>query len=106
MNSYDRFLGRMAVSLALFTGLTLLLPDALASKPGPRREVSPSGPAYGQRSDVQELADRLAAQHALPKAWVRQQLGQARQIQSIARLVLPPAVGQRKNWAAYRDRFV
>jgi membrane-bound lytic murein transglycosylase B len=96
----------MAVSLALFTGLTLLLPDALASKPGPRREVSPSGPAYGQRSDVQELADRLAAQHALPKAWVRQQLGQARQIQSIARLVLPPAVGQRKNWAAYRDRFI
>jgi membrane-bound lytic murein transglycosylase B len=55
---------------------------------------------------VHELADQLATQHALPKVWVRQQLAQAQQIQRIPRLVLPPSAGQRKNWAAYRDRFI
>ncbi len=96
----------MAVALALLTGLTLVLPDAHAGKTAPRREASPSGPVYGQRSDVRELADQLAAQHALPKAWVRQQLAQAHQVQAIPRLMLPPPSGQRKNWAAYRDRFI
>ncbi len=96
----------MAVALALLTGLTLAIPDAHAGKPATRRESSPSGPVYGPRSDVRELADQLAAQHALPKAWVRQQLAQAHQIHNIPRLMLPPPPGQRKNWAAYRDRFI
>ena len=106
MNYSDRCLGRLAASLALITGLIGWVPDAHASKSGTRRDSAPSGPAYGQRSDVRELADHLATQHSLPKAWVRQQLAQAHYIQSIPRLVLPPAPGQRKNWAAYRDRFI
>ena len=106
VTSSDRFLGRLALVLALLSGLTLPFPDAHAGKPGARRETTPSGPVYGQRSDVHELADQLATQHALPKVWVRQQLAQAQQIQRIPRLVLPPSAGQRKNWAAYRDRFI
>ena len=96
----------LALSSALLAGLALPAGDAHAGKPATRRDAPPSGPAYGQRSDVRELADQLATQHALPKAWVRQQLAQAHQIPSIPRLVQPPPPGQRKNWAAYRDRFV
>ena len=106
VKTFDRFLGRFAASLALLVGLLHPGPDAQAGKMTTRRDLSPSGPVYGPRSDVRELADQLAAQHALPKGWVRQQLAQAHQIQNIPRLVQPPPPGQRKNWAAYRDRFI
>ena len=110
MNSSALAPGRQAISQALLAGLVLLLWVALfpahAGKPASRRDATPSGPAYGQRSDVRDLADQLATQHALPKTWVRQQLAQARQIATIPRLVQPPPPGQRKNWAAYRERFV
>ena len=92
--------------LALLMGLTWPQNEALAGRPASRRDATPAGPAYGSRSDVHELADQLAERHALPKAWVRQQLAQAHHIQNIPRLVQPPPAGQRKNWAAYRDRFV
>ena len=106
VKSFDRFLGHAAVCLALLCGWTLPLTEAHAGKAATRRDASPTGIPYGQRSDARELADQLAAQHGLPKAWVRQQLAQAHHIQTIPRLVQPPPAGQRKNWAAYRDRFI
>lgn len=93
------------LSLAL-TALVSVTTDVHAATKSPRRDNTPSGPAYGKRDDVLELADQLAARHALPKTWVRQQLTQAHQIGSIPRLVQPPPPGQRKNWAAYHDRFI
>ena len=106
MNFSACFLGRVALSIALLAGLALPSLEAHAFKAPSRRDTAPGGPVYGQRSDVRELADQLATQHGLPKAWVRQQLAQAHQIQAIPRLVQPPPPGQRKNWAAYRDRFI
>jgi membrane-bound lytic murein transglycosylase B len=99
---------RWALPLLWLTlcGLLIGLADAQAATKPTRRDNTPSGPAYGKRSDVLALADQLASQHALPPAWVRQQLAQAQQIGSIPRLVQPPPAGQRKNWAAYRDRFI
>jgi membrane-bound lytic murein transglycosylase B len=37
---------------------------------------------------------------------VRDQLAKARYLPSVARLIMPPAAGTAKNWAAYRARFV
>ena len=67
---------------------------------------SPDGPAYGRRPDAMALADSLAAAHGLDPAWARAQVAQARYQASVTRLVMPPAAGTAKNWAAYRARFV
>ena len=45
-------------------------------------------------------------QHGLDADWVRTTLDQARKLHSVRRAVLPIPSGQRKNWQAYRDRFV
>ncbi|MBN8509032.1 MAG: lytic murein transglycosylase B [Burkholderiales bacterium] len=42
----------------------------------------------------------------LPADWVSAQLAQARLQPAAQRLMMPPAAGTAKNWAAYRDRFV
>jgi membrane-bound lytic murein transglycosylase B len=52
------------------------------------------------------FADELAERRNLDREWVRQAIGQARQLPSIARLMLPPPVGTPKNWRVYRSRFV
>jgi membrane-bound lytic murein transglycosylase B len=64
------------------------------------------GPAYATRDDVMRFADELAERRNLDREWVRQAVGQARQLPSIARLMLPPPVGTPKNWRVYRSRFV
>ena len=99
-----------------FTTLLLALPGVSQAQAShapsktfrrePAGAKTPSGPPYGQRPDVRELADQLAQQHHLPRSWARQQLAQARQLNQLPRLVMPPAPGQRKNWVAYRDRFI
>ena len=52
------------------------------------------------------FADELAERRNLDREWVRQAIGQARQLPSIARLMLPPPAGTPKNWRVYRSRFV
>jgi membrane-bound lytic murein transglycosylase B len=52
------------------------------------------------------LADAIAQAQGLDPAQVRAQLGQARRIDSVRRLVMPPPAGVAKDWAAYRARFV
>jgi membrane-bound lytic murein transglycosylase B len=61
---------------------------------------------YAARSDVQQFGADVAARRALPEAWVQAQLAQARRIDSVQRLIMPPPAGTPKNWAAYRERFV
>jgi membrane-bound lytic murein transglycosylase B len=65
-----------------------------------------SGPSFGLMPEVSALADELATQHALPVAWVRQQLSGARRLSGVPQLVLPPPVSVPKNWRAYRERFI
>ena len=52
------------------------------------------------------FADELSVRENLPKEWVRHQLGQARYLQLAAQYVQPPPAGTRKNWSAYRSRFI
>ena len=66
----------------------------------------PGQTAYGQRPDAMQLASTLAERHGLDVDWAQAQLAQARYTPSVARLIMPPAVGTAKNWAAYRARFI
>lgn len=61
---------------------------------------------YAQRAQAMQFADDLAERRGLDREWVRQAIGQARLLPQVPRLVLPPARGTPKNWAAYRARFV
>ncbi len=65
-----------------------------------------ASPTYAGHPDAMAFADAVAAAHGLDPARVRQQLGAARRIDSVRRLVMPPPAGVAKNWAAYRARFI
>jgi membrane-bound lytic murein transglycosylase B len=97
------------LTLLALTTVSLALP-VLAAKKKHRAPVQSDDSAdvvtYGQRDDVQAYGRALAASANLDPAWVGEQLAQARFQPSITRLVMPPAAGTAKNWAAYRARFV
>lgn len=61
---------------------------------------------YAGRSEVMRFAEQLAQRHELDATWVLQQLAQARFVPAVTRLIMPPAPGVAKDWAAYRARFV
>lgn len=61
---------------------------------------------YSQHAGAMAFADDLAQRHQLDPAWVRQQIGQARHLPAVVRLITPPAHGTPKNWATYRARFI
>ena len=52
------------------------------------------------------LADELAQEYNLPKAWVREQISKAQYLKGVPKMVLPPTVPTAKNWRAYRERFI
>jgi membrane-bound lytic murein transglycosylase B len=66
--------------------------------------------AYGTRDDVRAFAQELASQRGLDADWALQQLAQARRIDSVQKLMMPPTTEAGtpapKDWGAYRDRFV
>jgi membrane-bound lytic murein transglycosylase B len=65
--------------------------------PGPFFSESPVAMAWSV-----EAAERLN----LDPKWVQTQLGLARRLPSVEKLVLPPSSPAAKNWAAYRARFI
>jgi membrane-bound lytic murein transglycosylase B len=77
-----------------------------AAKPSPKRRAPPAGPAYASHPAAMAFADEVAAERGLSAAWLRQQLGQARQLPAVQQLIMPPPAGVPKNWAAYRARFI
>jgi membrane-bound lytic murein transglycosylase B len=64
-------------------------------------------PPYGLREDVQTYIRQLTEAHPeWPEQWVAHSVGQARYLPQVTRLIMPPATGMAKNWAAYRARFI
>ena len=61
---------------------------------------------YVTRQEAMEMADDIAERRDLDKAWVRNAIGQARNIGQISRLMQPSAKGVAKNWRVYRSRFI
>jgi membrane-bound lytic murein transglycosylase B len=92
-------------------------PSPAAPRPAkPSKPVKPAavskdaagvgGLAYGQRADVVAFGREIAAQHGLPEDATLAALAQARYLPRVAKLIMPPPSGTRKNWTAYRARFV
>jgi len=96
--------------LAAFAGHATSQPHAKARKATHHkaavRQAPTHGPAYGKTTAALALADELAQQHNLPKAWVREQISQAQYLKGVPKMVLPPTVPTAKNWRAYRERFI
>ena len=64
------------------------------------------GTPYSDRPEAMQFADDLAARRGLDPAWVRDAMGQARQLPTVTRLMQPPAKTFVKNWRVYRSRFI
>jgi membrane-bound lytic murein transglycosylase B len=79
---------------------------ALAQAAAAPSEEAPDNGAYGQREDVQRFGAELAERLQLDPQWVMQQFAHARFQPSVVRYIMPPPAGSRKNWSAYRARFV
>lgn len=87
-----------------------------AAKPSAKSTAKsdrPAGPAaaasgvpYTGRDDAMQWAGEMAQRQAIDPAWAKRMLGQARLQPAVVRLIQPPAPGVRKNWAAYRARFI
>jgi membrane-bound lytic murein transglycosylase B len=73
-----------------------------AARHAPQVQAEP----YGARPDVLGFAHELADRHGWDRGWVAQQLGGARRLPVVQRLVMPPKAGTAKDWAAYRARFI
>ena len=63
-------------------------------------------PLYATRPDVMARVDGIAQRRGIDPQWVRNALGQARFVASIAKASTPPPVGTPKNWGVYRSRFI
>lgn len=89
--------------IAFFLAMTACLSPALAKS---KSRKPASAPQWGLTEPVVTLSEKLAREHQLPPEWVKQQISRAHRLDSIRQLVMPPQEGQRKNWQAYRARFV
>ncbi len=76
------------------------------ARPAQARAAEQPAFSYRQSEAAMAFADDLAARRDLDPAWVREQIGQARHIPAVVRLMQPAPRGTPKNWAAYRARFV
>ena len=98
--------------MLLACALACLPHPALAAARQPRARVVQSqaqvqtDPSYGSSTEVLAFAAEVAERRSLPREWIALQLGQARRVEAVRKLVMPPPAGTAKNWAAYRARFV
>ena len=65
-----------------------------------------TGASYAGRADARQCAGDMAARRGLDPAWVRDAIGRARYIPTVARLVQPAPKPFVKNWRVYRSRFI
>ena len=70
------------------------------------RAAAATGTPYAGREEAMQWASEMAQRQSLDSAWARRVLGQARLQPAVVRLIQPPAPGARKNWTAYRARFI
>ena len=105
-----RQIATVLLLMAAFGGNAHAKPHAKAHKSASHKvathKASTKGPAYGKTTAALALADELAQQYNLPKAWVREQISQAQQLKGVPKMVMPPSVPTAKNWRAYRERFI
>lgn len=98
--------------LALFCIAAHAIP-ACAQSQNPSKSTRSTAAAqastYGQRADALRWANDLAQQQGIDAAWLREQLGQARQLDQVRRLMTPPTgpkTTTARSWQTYRSRFI
>lgn len=79
--------------------------QAAAQTPVKKKPVRQQTVTYAGRAELAAFADEMAAS-GLDPAWIIRTLSEARKLESVRQAVRPFPAGQRKNWQAYRDRFV
>lgn len=92
----------LAVSAVLILGATA---EAASKKSRVKPRAAVKVETYKNNTKASAFVQDMQ-QRGLDAEWVRATLDQVRKIDSVRRAVLPIASGQRKNWQAYRDRFV
>lgn len=93
---------------------TVLLLNACSSTP--IQQVSPTETIVNQSEDaatearfsqnLNQLIAQVAQTQGIPQASLESSFSDAKTIPSIRKLVLPPSGTFKKNWAAYRKRFI
>ncbi len=73
---------------------------------GDRNAATASFGVYADSPAAMAFADDLVQRRNLDTEWVRQQIGAARRLPTVARLMTPAPRAAFKNWAAYRARFI
>lgn len=66
----------------------------------------PLAGSYAARAEVMAQVPEMAQRLRLPEVYVRNAIGNANFLPNVPRLILPAGKGVRRNWAAYRSRFV
>jgi membrane-bound lytic murein transglycosylase B len=61
---------------------------------------------YAGREDMVDFAQELAARTGLDAAAVIDTLSQAKKLPQVQKLLMPAPPGTKKNWRAYRSRFI
>ena len=72
----------------------------------PVRAVPAAQQAYAGREELRAFAGRLEGSSGIDPAWTEAQVGQARYVPAVAKLMMPAPGGTAKDWSAYRARFV
>jgi membrane-bound lytic murein transglycosylase B len=95
------------MSIMLFAASLLSVPASAATKRVKKHKpLTEKIVSYVNNADAMALADAIATSEGLDPAWVRSQIGDAKRLPVVIKLMTPGAVGGKKNWALYRSRFV
>ncbi len=101
MRFHFHFLILIALAIGLQAPADAASKRAKRAKPAAQHVMS-----YAKNKDAMALADAIAANENLDQKWVRAQMREAKFIPRVVKLMQPLPAGGKKNWTAYRDRFV
>ena len=96
-------------TLCLAAGAFLAVPAAaqkLPRKAGASERNGQRGLPYAGNEDVMRWAEDMAGRRSLDPGWVREAVGHAQFLPTVARLMQPAPPGTAKNWRVYRSRFI
>jgi membrane-bound lytic murein transglycosylase B len=103
-------MSRPVLAAALLVALGAFMLPAAAQKPPRKNNASERtgqrGLPYADNSDAMRWAEDVAQRRALDPAWVRDAVSRAQFLPVVSRLMQPAPSGTRKNWRAYRSRFI
>ncbi|MDI9335385.1 MAG: lytic murein transglycosylase [Cytophagales bacterium] len=93
------FILLLAVSLNLYT-------NAALAKKRAQSHASQQPISYATNAQAQDLAKAIAERQQLDVNWVLAQMKESTYQPRVVKLMQPLPAGGKKNWSAYRDRFV